>query len=234
MSHRDGPGRRNVPSRRSGQARARPPAGRRRDADPGPRGSTRSRARDLPGKACTSPSSPSSGRPGTRTPGRLLHRAGTGPAARGRQPCRRRAGHGGHAGPVRRWFPRKRRRSWPWTATRSAAGHLAAWTRSGCIRCSPRSARSRSTSSLAGRRGGPVPSSSRPTPSPPRPPRTELRASPFRPGARRYQRFCSRSAKVASSLALTAGWVSASHWRSSLVSRSSRPDSAHRTVASLA
>ena len=35
-----------------------------------------------------------------------------------------------------------------------------------------------------------------------------------RTGAGRDQRFCRRSAKVAASLALTVGWVSASHWRS--------------------
>ncbi len=33
--------------------------------------------------------------------GRVLHGAGRGPADRGREPRRRRAGHGGHAGPVR-------------------------------------------------------------------------------------------------------------------------------------
>ena len=52
--------------------------------------------------------------------------------------------------PARSAFPRKRRRSWPWTATRSAPGRPAAWTRSGCsawpTSCGSSSGPGRSTS----------------------------------------------------------------------------------------
>jgi ABC-type nitrate/sulfonate/bicarbonate transport system substrate-binding protein len=75
--------------------------------------------------------SPSSGRPGTRTPWppstpRWNRASGsrTSAAPRSSRPwsrCRPRSAS-----------PRRPRRSWPWTATRSAPGRRAAWTRSGC------------------------------------------------------------------------------------------------------